>query len=331
MYIVKEPDLISIIVPVYNVQDYLPHCLDTIARQTYRNLEIILVDDGSTDGSSAICDEFVKQDRRAVVIHQQNQGLWAARNTGKRKAHGKFLMFVDSDDYIHLDSVRTLYLAICHNEEYVFSVADFKPTHSYEKDSVLDKRAEQIEITQDELVSDILFHDRQNCPLAPVWNKLYRTDKVADIWFENYFRAEDYDFNIRVSLQTEKAIYIKQTLYYWFHRQDSLTHLPVHLINHYQCVLMIYKNNIKNLSDEKKQYRHLLLKKMYRRMAYIRAQTYKSGDAEIIDSLCKENKKLTIRMYLKESNISILERLGILFLIHSPWLTRWMMKRTKNL
>lgn len=108
----NSTELISVIVPVYNVEAYLPKCLETICHQTYRNLEIILVDDGSTDSSGRICDEFAKKDQRTVVIHQLNQRQWAARNAGLRVATGEYIMFVDGDDYIHLDAVRVMYEAI---------------------------------------------------------------------------------------------------------------------------------------------------------------------------------------------------------------------------
>lgn len=86
-----EAELVSVIVPVYNIRDYLPRCLEAIASQTYRKLEIILVDDGSTDGSGRICEEYAARDSRAKVIHQENQGLLAARNTGQGAATGAYL------------------------------------------------------------------------------------------------------------------------------------------------------------------------------------------------------------------------------------------------
>ena len=105
--------LVSIIVPVYNIEGFLPNCLDTIARQTYKNLEILLVDDCSTDGSGIICDEFAAKDPRAVVFHHDQRKLaGATRNTGQAAAHGEFIMFVDGDDYLHLDTVKLLYEAI---------------------------------------------------------------------------------------------------------------------------------------------------------------------------------------------------------------------------
>lgn len=102
-------ELISIIVPVYNVEQYIKKCLDSIINQTYKNLEIILVDDGSKDTSGAICDEYAVRDNRINVIHRQNGGLSAARNTGLDIAKGDFIMFVDSDDFIDLDTVRYLH------------------------------------------------------------------------------------------------------------------------------------------------------------------------------------------------------------------------------
>ena len=93
-------ELISVIVPVYNVEDYLCQCLDSILRQSYKNLQIILVDDGSTDQSGKICDEYGKKDKRIEIIHKANGGLSDARNVGLASATGKFIAFVDSDDYI---------------------------------------------------------------------------------------------------------------------------------------------------------------------------------------------------------------------------------------
>ena len=108
---VKHP-LLSVIVPIYNVEDYLNECIESIIKQTYKDLEIILVDDGSTDKSGIICDEYVKKDGRICVIHKTNKGLLEARLTGVEKAKGKYITFVDSDDWIvenmYEDLLRTL-------------------------------------------------------------------------------------------------------------------------------------------------------------------------------------------------------------------------------
>ena len=102
-------ELISVIVPIYKVEHYLPKCIDSIIHQTYQNLEIILVDDGSPDNCPEICDEYAKRDKRIKVVHQENGGLSAARNSGVEMANGEFLCFVDSDDYIHPKMYEILY------------------------------------------------------------------------------------------------------------------------------------------------------------------------------------------------------------------------------
>ena len=104
--------LISIIVPVYNVEAYLAKCVDSILAQTYTNLEIILVNDGSSDGCGRICDEYAKQDKRIKVIHKQNGGLSDARNVAIDVATGEFITFIDSDDYVTDDYIMTLYSLI---------------------------------------------------------------------------------------------------------------------------------------------------------------------------------------------------------------------------
>ena len=105
----SQDDLITVIIPVYNVKKYLKRCVNGVLAQTYKNLEVILVDDGSTDGCAELCDELFKTDKRVVVFHKQNGGLSSARNYGVRAANGKYITFVDSDDTIDEDYVETLY------------------------------------------------------------------------------------------------------------------------------------------------------------------------------------------------------------------------------
>ena len=102
------PIKISVIVPVYNVMAYLTRCVDSIRKQTYRNLEILLVDDGSTDGSAGLCDELADSDPRIRVIHQKNSGVSAARNAGIQEACGEYVLFTDSDDYVAVDYLEKM-------------------------------------------------------------------------------------------------------------------------------------------------------------------------------------------------------------------------------
>ena len=109
--------LVSIIVPVYNVEKYLERCIDSLVNQTLKDIEIILVDDGSTDDSGNICDKYAKKDKRIKVIHKENGGLSDARNIGLSIANGRYLQFVDSDDFIHKQMIEILYNTIINNNE----------------------------------------------------------------------------------------------------------------------------------------------------------------------------------------------------------------------
>ena len=117
----ENNDLISVIVPVYNVESYLRKCLDSIVGQTYKKLEIILVDDGSTDGSGSICDEYAKEDHRIKVIHKDNDGVSSARNIGIDNVEGKYILFVDADDIVNERYVEILYIELLkHKVDIVF-------------------------------------------------------------------------------------------------------------------------------------------------------------------------------------------------------------------
>ena len=105
-------ELVTVIVPIYNVKNYLKQCLDSIINQTYSKLEIILVDDGSTDGCASICDEYAKADNRVHVIHKKNAGLGMARNSGLEIANGEFVVYVDSDDWLEKNMVEKMLMAI---------------------------------------------------------------------------------------------------------------------------------------------------------------------------------------------------------------------------
>lgn len=109
---VYNTDLISVIIPVYNVQEYLDHCVTSVQNQTYQNIEIVLVDDGSTDGCGEMCEQYTKRDNRILVIHKENGGLSDARNEGMKKAHGQYITFVDSDDMIDRKFIEKLYVAL---------------------------------------------------------------------------------------------------------------------------------------------------------------------------------------------------------------------------
>ena len=164
----NEDCLVSVIVPVYNVAPYLKRCIKSILNQSYAKLEVILVDDGSTDGSGKICDKLKETDNRIMVIHQANKGLSGARNTGIDNCHGQYVCFVDSDDYVHPDYVRYLY-DMCQNNDCEIGICYHYITEedNYYKDVDKDK------IINAEKIPLFLYDFRKNRPIEPYLNYCY--------------------------------------------------------------------------------------------------------------------------------------------------------------
>lgn len=319
----NKQELISIIIPVYNIETYLPRCLETVAAQSYQDLEIILIDDGSTDHSGEICDAFVETDKRAIVIHQHNSGLWAARNSGQRIARGNYLMFVDGDDYMHKDIVRIMYEAL---QRYKCDLAFVSLKETYK----LDEKTDSIEenrialVSQKQLMKRIL---RGGATYGAVWNKLYRKSLIDGIWSRDYPRIQDVDFNMRVYMRTNQAVWIQRDLYFWVQRFGSLTKTSDYRPLHCLCWVNIsYRNQIE-IPSNCFWYRGLLLKKLYRKMVFLKNSRWSSVDKV---ELCHKYEKSTKKAYWLNWRINPLEKIVVTILLHSPRLTRWLMKVTKN-
>ena len=273
-----EKELISVIVPVYNIIDYLPKCFETITRQTYQNLEIILVDDGSTDGSAQLCDELAETDSRTQVIHQQNQGLWAARNCGQRIAKGHYLMFVDGDDYMHLKAIEVLYEAINSSPRYDMSMINRKYTERLDEDeSFTFDKPKLSELTQDDCLLNMFEHEDKDLFIYQ-WNKLYRRELIEDLYCNEYRKAQDFDFNFRVYQRLQNAIWIHLPLYFYVQRPGSLCHVPWALEVYYQCRIDMLYLNYKSLSKEQKRIKHIVLSELYPLMYNFMVSKRRSAD-----------------------------------------------------
>lgn len=215
----KQP-LISVIVPVYNVENYLPQCLDSLKAQTWKNLEIILVDDGATDGCPAICDAAALHDARIRVIHQKNGGLSAARNAGLDIARGEWIGFVDSDDYIAPDMYETLYRAAAENNAplavcsytYVDEAGKTLPRISpITKDEVL---------TREEALNRLTI--QKNWYYITAWNRLYRLELFDTVRFPVGKIHEDEWTAHLFYWQCERVAVLKEPLYYYVQREGSI-------------------------------------------------------------------------------------------------------------
>lgn len=213
---------ISIIVAVYNGSEYLRRCINSIQNQTIKDLEIILIDDGSTDGSGAICDDLEKSDARIRVIHQKNSGLSHSRNVGIKNARGKYVGFVDADDWISLDMYEILYNDIKSNNGEISSVK----YQIISNDNEIEKtKTANIEVLQgiDKLrrYLEVGISNRSN--LYSACTKLYKKSLFDNIHFPEGKRFEDMATNYKLIQAAEKFIINDKKLYYYFMKSTGIT------------------------------------------------------------------------------------------------------------
>lgn len=214
-----EP-LISVIVPVYKVEKFLPRCVDSLLAQTWKNLEIILVDDGSPDSCGAICDAYAEKDSRVRVIHKINGGLSSARNAGIDAARGEYLGFVDSDDWVDADSYEKLYRLI---ETYQVPMAcagryDVEEATGEEKPGLCPPKEEVISGV--ETASRIFRWDHMD---MAAWDKLYHRDLFREIRYPIGIIFEDVPTTYRIALKAGRVAMGNFSFYHYFHRAGSIT------------------------------------------------------------------------------------------------------------
>ena len=213
-------ECISVIIPIYNVEQYLEKCLDSVISQTYQTLEIILVDDGSTDRSPQICDEYAKLDKRIHVIHQKNKGLSGARNTGIRQAKGDYVTYLDSDDYIHPEAYQTMYDNLI-KEGADISLASF--TDVYDSDHEYEALDNECTTYSGHEAAGNFYHDSSLYLLSVLaWNKLIKRELLSDFSFPEGKIHEDEYTSYKLLYSAKSVVYSKAVLYYYRQRKDSI-------------------------------------------------------------------------------------------------------------
>ena len=217
---VQMEKLVSVIVAVYNIEEYLPRCVDSILAQTYRNLEIILVDDGSKDQSGSICDSYAEKDRRIKVIHKKNGGLSDARNAGMDAATGEYIGFVDGDDWIEPDMYRAMYFA-CEKEKAQAAVCRYK---QITKSGIIDGSAgNSVSLSRDEALEIYVCGDERYLIYNSVWSKLFARDLVEGMRFPVGKNSEDIMFTTRAFCRMERLVYLDEAYYnYVLDREGSI-------------------------------------------------------------------------------------------------------------
>ena len=210
-------DLISVIVPVYNVEKYLDRCVQSIVNQTYKNLEIILVDDGSPDNCGKMCDDWAQKDSRIKVVHKANGGLSDARNAGMAVATGEYIAFVDSDDWVDIHFLELLYNAVlAHNVK--LAACDAKTVYLFESKNIADLPQAKVFTSQQALQTLTIGKEFRSV----VWNKLYHRTLLENEQFEVGRYHEDEFFTYRILAKANHSVYVNAPLYYYFQRQGSI-------------------------------------------------------------------------------------------------------------
>lgn len=210
---------ISIIIPIYNTSKYLDRCINSVINQTYTHIEIILVDDGSTDGSSAICDEFALKDNRIKVIHKENGGLSDARNAGLDVASGEYVGFLDSDDYVSPEMYEKLIHRI---EKTGCDIANAMYVRVDEKGEITPSRVthtEDCEITAEEFLRELMLHTGD----VSVCTKLFKREIFDFVRFQTGKLNEDLLFILDVLCHVSKIAFSGQVGYFYFSRSDSVS------------------------------------------------------------------------------------------------------------
>ncbi len=219
---VGHQKIVSVIIPVYNIERYLAATLDSLMAQTYRNLEVLLIDDGSTDASGAICIEYAQKYPVMRYIRQQNRGVSAARNRGIREATGDYLMFLDSDDFFEPDMIEACFRANAgHNADVVIFGMFFDTV----KNGKLKSRT--VRSHEDAVVTRETFKDRywdlfRANYLTPTWNKLYKRSVVADhklSFDEKLSNFEDLLFTLDCLAHVDKAVIVSRPYYHYCKRE----------------------------------------------------------------------------------------------------------------
>ena len=210
--------LISIIVPVYKVEAYLDRCLESLTCQSYRNLQILLVDDGSPDGSGVICDAWAARDSRITVIHQENRGGGAARNAALDAAEGQLLAFVDSDDYIHPDMYTHLYSLL----EMGADIAECGYVDTFDDEAVLGGGSREPKFyTRQEAMT---AHIRDEYFRQIIWNKLYRRHMAEGVRFPVGTKIDDEYFTWQLLVRADRLVRSEFAGYAYRQQPDSIMH-----------------------------------------------------------------------------------------------------------
>ena len=305
-------EIISIVVPVYNVEKYLPECIDSLISQTYSNIEIILVNDGSTDNSGEICDNYSKIDNRIKVIHKENGGLSDARNEGLKNISGKLIMFIDSDDYIDRNLVETLYKNLI-KEQADISISAYSILLKNKTKDICTSNT-YLTLNNKESI-DYMYRLKYYSPM--ISSKLFRIELFDNIYFPVGKLCEDQYTLYKLLYKAQKVVFDSNAKYYYRQRKSSIINSDIYKTN--DCIestkqIMNFVEDKFNEDIESVTLNHVLLTLLYYN-SLIKHKIYFSKQNKEIISIIKLHRKL-----IKKTNIlSNIKKVQIyLFLYFRP-------------
>ena len=309
---------VSVIIPIYNVASYLPRCLESVLGQTYTNIEVICVDDGSTDRSYEICKAYAQKDERLKVFSKSNEGVAATRNIGLNHVTGEYISFIDPDDWIELDMIEKIMSKMIQHHADIgicrFSKDDDKKIEYMLNDETVASNS----FGRDELIRYAFSRYNYKGVCGYLWNKVFKTTLInfgnENIRFDkNLHVGEDILFFTEVAMRSKKNVYIDESLYHYYQRESSLWHSAS--IEKREGSLIAFERIIKLLELYKVENdTSKWAKRFYTYHASLLAEcAYDQRDYKQYKMFCNE-----IKRYLKEyeetnnGNIAWMERMNLL-------------------
>ncbi len=287
--------MISVIIPVFNVELFLQSCLESVKAQTLKDFEAILVDDGSSDSSGAICDAYARADNRFRVVHQPNQGVSAARNRGLDLAKGDYVYFVDADDEMRPEALEHLYHAITQGEYDIAASGYSLVRNGEETDQCMTAGSPPMIVSGDEVLYKLLVDGSFVCYTC--WNKLITRKLIADLRFTD-IKQEDFLFCGQLSLRLGAVIYLNESLYRYYDRPSSLSKDFSYIGPHRSMTVLA--RLIEETPKERKIARSLILTRLMVRLMtssyFISASSLPLEEKEAYKETCR----MLFRRYRKE-------------------------------
>ena len=296
----KEEELISVIIPVYNVKAYLERCVNSVLTQTYRHLEILLIDDGSTDGSASLCDSLAAREERIRVIHRENGGAAAARNTGLDTAAGELIAFADADDFLHPELYARMLRILEERDadivtgEFLRVPQDADPEEWFAA-GPLPSEASGVCIEKSDVMRQLFERDRLTVVL---WNKLFRRHVLRDVSFPEGRTFEDFFAMHHILWNCERMVYTEAAMYFYAEREESVSRSLSHAkirdsVDGHEDRVLFFREHIPEMSEMAEA---AMLENMEWRFSRLSAQGARE-DCIWFSSLCREKlEKLQIRI-----------------------------------